>query len=143
MMAWICSTSVRMALRVCTMRLLHRCQFLARFVQSLLYLFWGSPAGNIVAGDYRFQLEVVIDVESKSRAELLKFCQGQLRKLASFFQASLHRVCDRLMRLAKGHATIYQISGRGKCVHETTLAGLPHALKIEFHLAHESNGYLY
>src|SRR5215831_17563527 len=138
MMAWIASTSGRTALRVRTMCLLHRGQFLPRLLQRFFNPVWRRPTGNIMAFENRLQRQVFINVRTKSRAELLKLLERHILKLASFFDALLHRMGNGFMRLRKWDIPRDQIGGRRHGIHEASLAGSFHSFTVEFHLTHKT-----
>src|SRR5262249_7695874 len=140
MMAWIRSTSGRMALRACSMRLLQGGQLLAGVADGLLHALRRSAARNIMAAHHGFKLELLGDVRAQGRAELVELLEREVLQFAAASNALLHRVSDDLMGLAEGNTCLNQVRGCGEGIHKTFLASRLHAIVVESDLAHEAAG---
>src|ERR1041385_2584532 len=131
------STSGRMALRVCTMRLPHCGQLFLGRAQRLLHAMRRRPARNIMAGKHTFHFQILVNVRIKRRAELAQLLGRELLQLTTLLHAFLHRMRHNLMRLAEGYAFAREISCGSHGIHESALTCRLHPLAIEYNLAHE------
>src|SRR5215472_10920112 len=113
-MAWMRSTSGRMALGVQSMCLRgprrarfwlagvgQRGQLFPGLAHGLLYALRRRAAGDIMAFEHRFQLELLVDVRAKRRAEFVQLFERQVLKLAPPGHALLHRMSHDLVRFAE------------------------------------------
>ena len=75
MIAWICSTSGRMALRVRTMGLLHGSQLFPGLFKRLLHAMRRCPTRNIMAGQNIFNRELLVNIGIKCRTEFTQFIE--------------------------------------------------------------------
>src|SRR5258708_5026584 len=142
MIAWICSTSGRTALRVRTMDPLQGSQVLAGFTQSLLHAIRGGAAGNVMTGEHSFESQIVVNIVGKGRTEFLQLGQRKVLQLAILLDALLNGVRNCLMRETKWNSSLGQVGRRGHRVHEAFLTSRAHTLKIEDHLPHEAGSNL-
>src|SRR5262245_337184 len=134
MIAWIRSTSGRMALRVRNIGfglLQQNGKLLASFVDCLLHAVRGSTAGDVMSSQDGLDCERSENVLIERRAELTQFGEGQILELAAAVDAFLNGVRDDLVRFAKGHAALDQISSGSEGVHEAAFACGLHAIEIE------------
>src|SRR5215831_15776687 len=142
-MAWMRSTSGRMALRVQSMCLrgprrarfwlagvVQRGQLFSGLAHGLLYALRGSAAGDIMALEHGFQLELLVDVRAKRRAEFVQLFERQILELAASGKALLHRMGHDLVCLTERNAGFYQIGRRRQGIHEAALARGLHAIVV-------------
>src|SRR5215472_67912 len=107
MMAWIRSTSGRMALRVRNIGLgllLQNRKVLAGFLDRMLDPRGRRSPGHVMLSQYGLDREGSKDVLIERRAERAKLGEREVRQLAAAIHAFLHRVSDDLMGLTEAHA---------------------------------------
>src|SRR5258707_8606529 len=126
MIAWICSTSGRAALRVRPMDPLQGSQVLPRFTQSLLHAIRSSAAGNIVAGKHGFESQMAVNVIGKCRAEFPQLSQRKVLQLAILLDTLLHGMSNRLMCQTEGNTAFREVRSGRHGVHESFFASRAH-----------------